>query len=643
MSLFAEENLFYSMAGNGNMTARIKPEGVVTDIKAPIITSHDLLDTASMLNSRAVTYLLRATTGTIDFSTGYVEQCAAPSKTDPLCAKLAMTAISIKRYFVRRNTREWEYDIHTLRNTPQMLESDLLAGSLLATVDGINEKRVLQRYGFDERVAADIITDTGTPAGYYPLITGYDTMPESLVETELPMLTQDITDALVAHERHSAALSDLARIKLRLRTFYEAGPGVSTSSDEAAGNNESSGGIGDDGDDDAVSEAHVRIPTETFLEEISQKLEVHPISVWNLLQEIRAEGARCKPEEQRLLEDRLSIIVLLLLGHRWPKQLEAGEPVPRWADQDGIIPFQACTGEIALADRVRERLRAEDGDLGVQQAEALLGELTGQDLETWLRRTFFPRHVRQFKYRPIAWHLASTPVAVGAAKGKSNKGRGGSRQAPAFECMVYYHACGLGLLARLRTQYVEPLLRAERGRVEAARQAGDDTAAARATAHAQELEAFMERLRGVEERGFDTPDLQKMLSDEPVDRWSGDGILAPVSCDALLAQERTWAVDINDGVRVNIAPLQLVGVLASDVLKEADAKKVLADRARWRADERRWVREGVLPRCGWMSEDIPASPRWVERAPEREAEQRKVEQKRAEAMARLAQGDGGDE
>ena len=74
--------------------------------------------------------------------------------------------------------------------------------------------------------------------------------------------------------------------------------------------------------------------------------------------------------------------------------------------------------------------------------------------------------------------------------------------------------------------------------------------------------------------------------------------------------------------------------LASDVLKAADAKKALADRARWRADERRWVRDGKLPRCGWMDERVPESPRWTEREPERVAEQIKLEQKRQALQSR---------
>jgi len=44
----------------------------------------------------------------------------------------------------------------------------------------------------------------------------------------------------------------------------------------------------------------------------------------------------------------------------------------------------------------------------------------------------------------------------------------------------------------------------------------------------------------------------------------------------LLAQEQAWRVDINDGVRVNVAPLQVAGLLASDVLAGKDLPKAIA-------------------------------------------------------------------
>ncbi|MCG8353848.1 MAG: BREX-1 system adenine-specific DNA-methyltransferase PglX, partial [Chloroflexales bacterium] len=511
--------------------------------------------------------------------------------------------------------------------------------AVLHTLEGINEREVFAAYGVAGADMHAVLDETGVPAGWFPLLAGYDVLPqfgdqgagigEQESESGLPTMDQgqrtielppEVLAHLAAHERIAPAPVELQRIKARLRALYAAGPGAKTE-DEAAGAD------GDDAGEATVSGAHIPIPTETFLEELSVNMQLHPISVYWLLEELRAEGVRCKPEEQRLQEDRLSVIVLRLLGHRWPQQIEAGELVPDWADADGIIPISGgAPGRPTLTERVRARLRAEDGDLGAQRAEALLHELTGQSLEEWLRRAFFKRHVRQFKHRPIAWHFASDP-AVAAANAKAKKRLGGRRQ-PAFECMVYYHACGGDILARIRTQYVEPLLRGARQEREQISRSKDETGVIQATLRIQELEEFNRRLQQVAEHGFASPELDPLLAAEPLDRWSGDGCLAPADRDELQRQEQAWRVDLNDGVRVNIAPLQLTGLLASDVLKAADARKALADRARWRSDERRWVRAGKLPRCGWMPEAVPESLEWTRLASQREAERAKLEEKR---------------
>jgi hypothetical protein len=74
---------------------------------------------------------------------------------------------------------------------------------------------------------------------------------------------------------------------------------------------------------------------------------------------------------------------------------------------------------------------------------------------------------------------------------------------------------------------------------------------------------------------------------------------APGTVSEFVAQESQYQPDINDGVRVNIAPLQKAGVLARDVLAAKDVDKASEDRAEWRTDERRWVRRGILPQPGW--------------------------------------------
>jgi hypothetical protein len=77
----------------------------------------------------------------------------------------------------------------------------------------------------------------------------------------------------------------------------------------------------------------------------------------------------------------------------------------------------------------------------------------------------------------------------------------------------------------------------------------------------------------------------------------------PKTVAEFVSQESQYAPDLNDGVRVNIAPLQKAGILARDVLAPKDVDKAIADRAEWRADERRWCRQGILPRPGWWPEE----------------------------------------
>ena len=60
------------------------------------------------------------------------------------------------------------------------------------------------------------------------------------------------------------------------------------------------------------------------------------------------------------------------------------------------------------------------------------------------------------------------------------------------------------------------------------------------------------------------------------------GRQAPTTLDDFVRKDSAWRPDGNDGIRVNIAP-------------------AFAERATWLADERRWVREGLLIRPGWWS------------------------------------------
>jgi len=255
-------------------------------------------------------------------------------------------------------------------------------------------------------------------------------------------------------------------------------------------------------------------------------------------------------------------------------------------------------GERTLLERVRERI-AEDFPGGkVQDIEREFEEIMETSLEKWLAGPFFKHHISQFKKRPIAWQIESmSPIGVG--RGRKAK------QAPVFSCMVYYHKLDADLLHKIRTQYVWNLRDCFETELRTLEKAESPT-------HNQierildlkrwieELKDFDARLEKVSQEGFDCAML-KDLANEPLDKWtSRDGKASPpVTTEELIVQEKRYDPDLNDGVRVNVAPLQKSGLLSADVLAKKDLDKAISDRAEWRADERRWCRDGKLPKPGW--------------------------------------------
>ncbi len=102
----------------------------------------------------------------------------------------------------------------------------------------------------------------------------------------------------------------------------------------------------------------------------------------------------------------LQVAVARLLGYRWPAELDdkmrlskrarklakSCDDLLEFADKDGIVCIPSVRGEEPAADRLLRLLAA-------------CGIKPGNDLDDWLRNSFFEEHCKLFHDRPFIWHI----------------------------------------------------------------------------------------------------------------------------------------------------------------------------------------------------------------------------------------------
>ena len=576
---YFKEGCTWTAQTSYGLSMRYLKPGCIFDAKGPSyfpIHKKDLTFLLSLSNSILFEFIYLGIQPTVDFGEGYLGKIPVKCNGD-LQNKLSLVgnnAIKLKRtessidYII-----ESEYDCSSfLGGKTSSLKKEIYDHLLelyrlqshVAYCETIVNNLVFNLFSITKDEINEIFEERGFPHFYYPTINNYN----KIIDFDL---TENIGLEGIIPKEHS---KDIFELKIQLKKFFL---DLKTSIPKLEGENSS------------------EFPKETIIESISSVIRIHPISVYWLLKEgIEQEGWRCIPEERRITTDRFTVMILRMLGHRWPKQIEAGEPVPDWADADGIIPLTSSTGEATLLERVRMRIAAEFSGGSVAAIEREFEEVMGKSLEDWLHTEFFKHHTQQFKKRPVAWQVQS---------GKFTK-----KKQPAFACMVYYHKLDEDTLHKIKNQYVGPLrqryeteMRGIEGIPAASRNELQERRFRELEGLIAELKVFGETLTDVAENGFSSKTLEKIAKSEPLDSWcSIDGTRpAPADREAFLRQERSYIPDINDGVRVNVVPLQKAGLLAADVIAKKDLEKAISDRAEWRADERRWCREGKLPKCGW--------------------------------------------
>ncbi|MCG6868371.1 MAG: BREX-1 system adenine-specific DNA-methyltransferase PglX [Gammaproteobacteria bacterium] len=210
------------------------------------------------------------------------------------------------------------------------------------------------------------------------------------------------------------------------------------------------------------------------------------------------------------------------------------------ADEDGIVPFLSVGGEPPLLDRVRRELAALFPDQDSNQVEVdianelkrkVKGYRTVQGIGEWLEHVYFDYHASLYKKRPILWHIASS------------QGRG----ACAFAALVHYHKLDHDRLAKLRGSYLSDAIAHLRREAGLAAQEGRAEDRQDWQAKLEEAQALDRRLQWVQEGVNGDPAPGDCRIRTP---WKSEDEL-PVG----------WRPDLDDGVAVNILPLQTAGVL----------------------------------------------------------------------------------
>lgn len=594
-------------------SVRLLPAGCIFAAKGPAFfpkaEGDDLSPWLALANSQVFEFIFNAIQPVVDYGEGYFMSIPAPSlagETLHALGGLARIAAGLKEELTALDPCESWFSSISLRpnGAPTIVDAASAICQhrearecLIHACEGAIHYLAAGAYRLAATDLEALRSECGTPAGCLPLLEGYDALPDLPTGSVHPLSLNTI-------QRHRLEREEVAAVKGRLRSLYEAGPenlgGDAVADDETAGDGDEPGFEGA-----VVAETAQRVPAETFLEKLAQEFGVHPVSVYSLLQELRkSKGLVGLWNVRRFVEDYLGVAVLQLFGYRWPRDTESGTAVSVGTDADGVIPLSDDAEQPSLLSRLRDVIARDFIVSAASSIEREFHKTMGKALAEWLVSDFFKVHTSRFKKRPLLWHIQSRTVS-----GK-RRGRGLTKTAPVFSCVVYYQRLDADLPPKLRTQYVGPLrtrFQTELGSLEKLRDRSADQDARRLELEGklEELKAFDARIEQVITDGFASVALDKIAAKEPLDKWtSRDGLApAPETREAFLAQEQRYDPDLNDGVRVNIAPLQRAGLLAADVLASKDIEKAIADRAEWHADERRWCREGKLPRPGWWKEE----------------------------------------
>ncbi|MGB3219723.1 MAG: BREX-1 system adenine-specific DNA-methyltransferase PglX, partial [Anaerolineae bacterium] len=361
VEVYFRDGITWTTQTSYGFSARLVDRGMLIESSGPLAVANRpqaLLTLLGIVNCRLIDYIFNLLQPNVGFGEGYFEKLPLPilnTETERKVRRLSNACVQLARLQENRDldsvfTIYVQGSESTLRNalTARLL-TQLAEHACRHSLEGSLELLVHDGYQLSEVDDFIVYERVGKPTAWQPFIQGLDRCPDDLLSM-VEALEVNLQTDVASTPRPSLTTKEVEDMRRAFET------GSSTIAKEALPYEE-----GEEDSYDQYVESEVvpqtSAPTETFLEVLSRKMGIHPMSVyWRIREGIEREGWRCLPEERRLTADRFTIIILHLLGHRWPKQIETDEPIPNWADPDGIIPLTEGTGEPTLYDRLRDRI-----------------------------------------------------------------------------------------------------------------------------------------------------------------------------------------------------------------------------------------------------------------------------------------------
>ena len=359
------EGITYTLQSELGFSGRYIPNKCVFDIGGSCIfpiKNDSLFPLIGYLNSRLTDYFLQSLNPTLSYQIGDLKRLPIPDISNEQISNLTKLVFSIRKELIGNNLSNHEYANYGCNlqfNYLDIFKLELIESLIVHYIDS---------YYFS-------MIQFQMQDNNYPLIRDYDFINFPLNES-ISELLSTIQNTLTSN----FSKSDILKIKNNLRILFEKGRSNQSNIENLEYDIIEEDTISESDDDSIIINDNLGsikpVPAETFLEELSQKMEINPISIYWLLKEgIEKEGWRSIPEERKYTLDRFTFYILRLLGHKWPLQIEANEPCPAWADEDGIIPISQDTDEVTLYDRLRERIAEDFGESNLTKEENYFNEI----------------------------------------------------------------------------------------------------------------------------------------------------------------------------------------------------------------------------------------------------------------------------